>query len=358
MIGALTSEHCGTFWKQIIAQLPPYYDEPKPEFNDGDLTLTLAPHASPDTEESIHKLLESLFPLVSFFAGATEKAADRRNNRLLGFFTAHWQKLRGEYMPPLVFHDGNPLNFARRYPQLKEHWTQEELASIDSVTMLSELYRTDPELAITIWRSIAGTDQPLTDPKTAEDFLHELEPVWYDGDLRPILNLIKKDEAFARQIFQSAYVDSVQEDIIRAAFFYGEPALAWHLFELLKGNPLPRRKWTESYEEFEEMMEEETGAEEVPEPVRLHKGKSLEIPDDGTIYSYCQVQFPNMKRTYAYLTNGLDLKVGDQVYAPLGHTDAPILGTVTSVENHSRSTAPYPPEKTKKLLGKSNIQDT
>ena len=57
-----------------------------------------------------------------------------------------------------------------------------------------------------------------------------------------------------------------------------------------------------------------------------------------------------MKRTYAYLTNGLDLKVGDQVYAPLGHTDTPTLGTVMTVENHSRSTAPYLPEKMKKLL--------
>lgn len=357
-VGALTSEHCGTFWKQIIAQLPPYYDEPKPEFEGGDLTLTLAPNASPDTEENLHKLLENLFPLVSFFAGATEKDADRRNNRLLGFFTAHWQKLQGEYTAPLVFHDGNSLNFARRYPQLREHWTQEELADMDSVTMLSKLYRTDPELAITIWRSIVGTDQLLTDPRAAEDFLYELEPVWQDGDLRPILNLLKKDEVFARQIFQSAYVDSVQKDILRGAFFYGEPALAWHLFELLKENPLPRRKWTESYEEFEEMMDEQTESEEVSEPARPHRAKSPEIPDDGTIYSYCQVQFPDMKRTYSYLTNGLDLKAGDQVYAPLGHTDAPVLGTVASVENHSRSTAPYPPEKTKRLLRKSNIQDT
>lgn len=348
--GALTQEDCGTFWQQIIAKLPPYYDEPAPEFANGDVTLQLAPTASPDTEASLHKLLETLFPLLSFFAGATEKAADQRNNRLLGFFTAHWKKLRGEYADPLSFHDCNSLNFARRYPQLRERWTREELEDMDSVTMLSELYRADPEQAITIWRSIAGTDQPLTDPRTAEDFLRELEFVWYDGDLRPILELLKKDEAFAKQIFQSAYVDSMLEDILRAAYTCDSPALAEHLFELLKENPLPRRKWTESYEEFEEMMEELSESEEISEPTPPPRGKTSEIPDDGTIYSYCQIQFPGMKRTYAYLTNELDLQAGDQVYAPLGHTDTPTLGTVMTVENHSRSTAPYPPEKTKKVL--------
>ena len=172
----------------------------------------------------------------------------------------------------------------------------------------------------------------------------------YDGDLRPILELLKKDEAFAKQIFQSAYVDSMLEDILRAAYTCDSPALAEHLFELLKENPLPRRKWTESYEEFEEMMEELSESEEISEPTPPPRGKTSEIPDDGPIYSYCQIQFPGMKRTYAYLTNGLDLKVGDQVYVPLGHTDTPTSGAVMTVENHSRSTAPYPPEKTKKVL--------
>ena len=254
--GSLTQEDCGAFWKQFIAQLPPYYDETQPAFENGDLDICLPLCVSGDTEDAIRALFENLFPVVSFFAGATEEAADRRNNRLLGLFAAHWKKLRGEYVDPLSFHDCNSLNFARRYPQLRERWTREELEDMDSVTMLSELYRADPEQAITIWRSIAGTDQPLADPRTAEDFLRELEPIWYDGDLRPILELLKKDEAFAKQIFQSAYVDSMLEDILRAAYSCDSPALAEHLFELLKENPLPRRKWTESYEEFEEMMEE------------------------------------------------------------------------------------------------------
>lgn len=164
-------ESCGTFWQRIIARLPPYYDEPEPEFSsDGSVTLQLAAIASPGTESSLHKLLENLFPLEAFFARAIDDDADRRNNRLLGFFTAHWERLRGEYADPLTFHNGNCLNFARRYPQLREHWTREELADMDSVNMLSRLYRTDPALAITIWRSIAGTEDPLFDPRVAEDF--------------------------------------------------------------------------------------------------------------------------------------------------------------------------------------------
>lgn len=355
--GCLTAERCGTFWQQVIIQLPPYYDELEPEFSGGSVTLQLAPTASPTTESSLHKLLESLFPLGAFFARAIDDDADRRNDRLLGFFTAHWEKLRGEYADPLTFHNGNCLNFARRYPQLKERWTRKELLDMDSVTMLSKLYRTDPTQAITIWRSIAGTEYPLFDPQMAEDFFCELEPVWYDGDtdpelLRPLVEMLREDDGFAQQIFWSAYVDYFQESIIKAAYACDGPALAKHLFELLEENPLPSEEWTEPYFEFAEMMEELSVPEEAPEPVRPRDAGPTEIPDDGTIYHYCQVSFPDIKRTYSYLVGQQELHVGDRVYVPFGREDEEKLGTVVIVGQYLRSTAPYPPERTKKILRK------
>lgn len=39
--GSLTQEDCGAFWKQFIAQLPPYYDETQPAFENGDLDICL-----------------------------------------------------------------------------------------------------------------------------------------------------------------------------------------------------------------------------------------------------------------------------------------------------------------------------
>ena len=351
--GCLTAERCGIFWQRIIAQLPPYYDELEPEFSsDGSVTLQLAPIASPAIESSLHELLENLFPLEAFFARAIDDAADRRNNRLLGFFTAHWEKLRGEYADPLTFHNENCLNFARRYPQLRERWTREELADMNSVDMLSRLYRTDPGLAITIWRSIAGTEEPLFDPEMAEDFLYELEPVWYDGStdpqlLHPLVEMLRADDGFAQQIFWSAYVDYFQLAVIKAAKFCGYPDLAEHLFDLLKGNPLPEDDWQEPYENFEEAMEEP----EEPAP-KVSKFDFAE-QDDGTIYCYCQVSIPGMKRSYAYLTDRQDLRVGDQIYVPFGHENREMLGTVVTVGQYLRSAAPYPPERTKKILRKA-----
>lgn len=170
--------------------------------------------------------------------------------------------------------------------------------------------------------------------------------------LRPLVEMLRKDDGFAQQIFWSAYVDYFQLAVIKAAKFCGYPDLAEHLFDLLKGNPLPEDEWQEPYEDIEEMMEELSAPEEAPEPVRPHNAGPTEIPDDGTVYHYCQVSFPDIKRTYSYLVGLQELHVGDRVYVPFGREDEEKLGTVVIVGQYLRSTAPYPPERTKKILRK------
>ena len=57
---SLTQEDCGAFWKQFIAQLPPYYDETQPAFENGDLDICLPLCVSGDTEDAIRALFENL----------------------------------------------------------------------------------------------------------------------------------------------------------------------------------------------------------------------------------------------------------------------------------------------------------
>ena len=40
-VGALTAEHCGSFWRQVIMQLPPYNEESEPEIQGGKIGVAL-----------------------------------------------------------------------------------------------------------------------------------------------------------------------------------------------------------------------------------------------------------------------------------------------------------------------------
>ena len=66
-------------------------------------------------------------------------------------------------------------------------------------------------------------------------------------------------------------------------------------------------------------------------------------------YQYCSVQVGN-NRPYAYLTAGLSVKRGDRVRVPYGKRNEPKEGVVRSVGDYTRDTAPWPPEKTKRVL--------
>ena len=70
---------------------------------------------------------------------------------------------------------------------------------------------------------------------------------------------------------------------------------------------------------------------------------------DATVYHYCSVQVGN-NRPYAYLTAGLPVKRGDHVRVPYGKKNEPKEGILRSVGDYTRDTAPWPPEKTKRVL--------
>lgn len=108
----------------------------------------------------------------------------------------------------------------------------------------------------------------------------------------------------------------------------------------------------EEPEEAEEYDEDEEPGEE-SEPWKNYYEKAAPEGNGGGYYQFCKVQFKDGGSPYAYLTGGLPLAVGDFVLVPVGNRNAEKTGRVTDVFVCSAQDAPYPPEKAKFVLRKS-----
>ena len=107
-------------------------------------------------------------------------------------------------------------------------------------------------------------------------------------------------------------------------------------------------------EEPEENDEDEEPEEESePWTDFYEKSAPAEKSTSGGYYQFCKVQFKDGGSPYAYLTGGLPLAVGDFVVVPVGNRNAEKTGRVTDVFVCSAQDAPYPPEKAKFVLRKS-----
>ena len=209
--------------------------------------------------------------------------------------------------------------------------------------ILYDIFECDPEKAIEMWRyllDIAG-DLLKTDPETAEELL----PDWDLFDppdeyaIKPLFDALS-DERFAEQIFGSAYVGSLQPDILRVCFDNGAEELGRRCLSIALANPYLSGRWAEIIKDISD--------EYIGEPPETAPKPALsEIQDDGTIFHYCSVMVSVSNRPYAYLTGGLPLKVGDVVEVPFGSGNAIWRGEVVQVMDCTRSDAPWCPEKTK-----------
>lgn len=67
-------------------------------------------------------------------------------------------------------------------------------------------------------------------------------------------------------------------------------------------------------------------------------------------YDYCEVKIDGIEKSYAYLAPFEPVKVGDEVIVPFGSNNAERTGLVVAVERFTYENAPYPPEKTKRII--------
>ena len=102
-----------------------------------------------------------------------------------------------------------------------------------------------------------------------------------------------------------------------------------------------------------EEYDEDEEPEEESEPWTDYYEKTVPAGNGGGYYQFCKVQFKEHGLGYTYLTGGISLKAGDFVMAPVGRYDAEKLARVTDVFVCSAQDAPYPPEKAKFVLRKS-----
>ena len=102
-----------------------------------------------------------------------------------------------------------------------------------------------------------------------------------------------------------------------------------------------------------EEYDEDEEPEEESEPWKNYYEKAAPEGNGGGYYQFCKVQFKEHGLGYTYLTGGISLKAGDFVMVPVGRYDAEKLARVTDVFVCSAQDAPYPPEKAKFVLRKS-----
>ena len=235
------------------------------------------------------------------------------------------------------FFDSAVERIVEQFPELKDEYESETLSCMMGAQLLEEVYRTDPQKAIAMWRSLPQEQKPLQDDFLSEDFFYILDFLWYykefDEDaIAPLLDAIQEDDVLAEMVFRSRYVCALHLYLIQAALEQRKTGLAKHLYALLQSNPLPREKWSEDPGEFDSLMK-----------------KYADMDDSTPMYRYCFIQVDNGRR-YAYLTAGLPVKKGDHVRVPYGKKNELKEGVVHAVGNYTRDTAPWPPEKTKCVL--------
>ena len=333
--GQLTDKVCGKFWELMIEQLPPY-DKEEPSMQDGHLYMSRGFGVGNSAEHAIEEILCSLLPLVSLFAG---DEGDTRGNRYLGYFTTHWKRLRGEKVDPMDYDDSAVARIVAQFPELKDEYDSADLFNMymSGLELLEEIYHTDPQRAISMWRSLPQKQEPLLDDYLSEDLFYVIGFLWKDEDcdedaLTPLLDAVQRDDTLAEMVFRSRYVCALHLYLIQTAIAQGKTELAEHLYALLQSNPLPREKWREEPDAFTALMKD-----------------LYNTADHVPAYQYCSVQVGN-NRPYAYLTAGLPVKRGDRVRVPYGKRNEPKEGVVRSVGDYTRDTAPWPPEKTKRVL--------
>ena len=128
------------------------------------------------------------------------------------------------------------------FPAVERHFSPEVRAGMDTMDLLLAAAEKDPDTAIAMMELLLNTAEAhLQQEDTARQLLG-----WdcYDLLLREevqdrLVAELGRNDRLARQLFQSAYVDTPQEDLIRACMRLGQPELQQKLLALLEENPYP-----------------------------------------------------------------------------------------------------------------------
>ena len=126
------------------------------------------------------------------------------------------------------------------FPEVVGRWSAEELQEMDTMELLGKVVERKPEMGIQMMKFLLDTaESHLQEPEAAEQLLeNDLCELCRNQAVQPkLLAQLKTDEYLAHQLFQSACAGDLQEELLEACDWFGEPALKEHLQSLLAQNP-------------------------------------------------------------------------------------------------------------------------
>ena len=350
---ALSEADCGTFWTELLSTRPveDYYNNVEPD--------------------ELYELLHALSSVYAYFgAEPGEEVGEAQDYRraLRDAYDIHWQNKAllhpdAERAKRLLAQGKFPdyEDICREillveYPEEVPHETAEDFDELSWERVLDDVFARDPEKGMEMWRRLLDIAEPSlkADPKTAKELLLDWD--WLesptDDQALPLLVALD-DEWFVSQLFESAYLDRLQFNVLEICRDCGEETLARHCMDLALKNHCLEEQWRKRYTQ---VLAAAPSSKRTKPPARALARTPVSTPAKPageSYYQFCNVQFKEDVATYAYLTGGISLKAGDFVVVPIGDHQAEKLARVTEVFVCSTQNAPYPPEKAKFVLRKS-----
>ena len=350
---ALSETNCGTFWTELLSTRPveDYYN-----------------HVDPD---GLFELFSELSSAYAYFGGKKDEEmgeAQDYQNALEEAYHTHWQnkvllhpdvERAKRLLAQGKFPDYEDICreiLLVEYPEEVPHETAEDFDELSWERVLDDVFADDPEKGMEMWRRLLDIAEPSlkTDAKTAEKLLPDWD--WMesptDDQALPLLVALE-DARFVSQLFESAFLDRLQFSVLEICRDCGEETLARHCMDLALKNPCLDERWRKRYTQ---VLAAAPSSKRTKPPARALARLPVSTqkkPAGESYYQFCNVQFKEDGATYAYLTGGISLKAGDFVVVPIGDHQAERLARVTEVFVCSTQNAPYPPEKVKFVLRKS-----
>lgn len=350
---ALSETDCGTFWTELLSTRPveDYYNRVDPD--------------------GLFELFSELSSAYAYFGGKKDEEmgeAQDYQNALKEAYNTHWQnkvllhpdvERAKRLLAQGKFPDYEDICreiLLVEYPEEVPHETAEHFGELSWDSILDDVFASNTAKGIQMWRRLLDIAEPSlkTDAKTAEKLLPDWD--WLDSptdDQALPLLVALDDERFVSQLFESAYLDRLQFNVLEICRDCGEETLARHCMDLALKNPCLEEGWRKRYTQ---VLAAAPSSKRAKTPARALARPPVSTPAKPageSYYQFCNVQFKEDGAAYAYLTGGISLKAGDFVVVPIGDHQAEKLALVTEVFVCSTQNAPYPPEKAKFVLRKS-----
>ena len=350
---ALSETDCGTFWTELLSTRPveDYYNRVDPD--------------------GLFELFSELSSAYAYFGGKKDEEmgeAQDYQNALKEAYNTHWQnkvllhpdvERAKRLLAQGKFPDYEDICreiLLVEYPEEVPHETAEHFGELSWDSILDDVFASNTAKGIQMWRRLLDIAEPSlkTDAKTAEKLLPDWD--WLDSptdDQALPLLVALDDERFVSQLFESAYLDRLQFNVLEICRDCGEETLARHCMDLALKNPCLEEGWRKRYTQ---VLAAAPSSKRAKTPARALARPPVSTPSKPageSYYQFCNVQFKEDGAAYAYLTGGISLKAGDYVVVSIGDHQAEKLARVTEVFVCSTQNAPYPPEKAKFVLRKS-----